>query len=76
MYFVDMNSGRTVSLQQARRDWLQFRTENQLAHAQDFKTELHDILTATLYKQNDIRIPLLTRSELARITARLNQHTN
>ena len=56
MKFIDLNDDRVYTLQDLRRDWAQFREEDPENHAPDFKTELFEILMATINGRNDLEI--------------------
>ena len=56
MQFIDLNDDRVYSLQDLHRDWAQFRQEDPEKHAPDFKTELFEILMATINGRNDLEI--------------------
>ena len=56
MKFIDLNDDRVYTLQDLRRDWAQFREEDPENHATDFKTELFEILMATINGRNDLEI--------------------
>ena len=48
MRFIDLNDDKVYTLQDLRRDWAQFLEEDPENHAPDFKTELFEILMATM----------------------------
>ena len=71
MKFIDLNDNRVYTLQDLHRDWAQFREEDPENHAPDFKTELFEILMATINGRNDLEIIGLTHREISSLTLRL-----
>lgn len=71
MKFIDLNDDRVYTLQDLRRDCAQFREEDPENHAPDFKTELFEILMATINGRNDLEITGLTPREISNIIIRL-----
>ena len=79
MKFIDLNDDRVYTLQDLRRDWAQFREEDPENHAPDFKTELFEILMATINGilmatingRNDLEIIGMTHREISSLTLRL-----
>ena len=71
MQFIDLNDDRVYTLQDLRRDWAQFREEDLENHAPDFKTELFEILMATINGRNDLEILGMTHREISSLTLRL-----
>ena len=71
MQFIDLNDDRVYSLQDLHRDWAQFRQEDPENHAPDFKTELFEILMATVNGRNDLEIIGPTHRETDRLIQRL-----
>lgn len=71
MQFIDLNDDRVYSLQDLHRDWTQFRKEDPENHAPDFKTELFEILMATINGRNDLEILELKHREISSLTLRL-----
>lgn len=71
MQFIDLNDDRVYTLQNLHRDWVQFREEDPENHAPDFKTELFEILMATINGRNDLEILGLTHQEISSLTLRL-----
>lgn len=65
MKFIDLNDNRVYTLQDLRRDWAQFREEDPENHAPNFKTELFEILMATINGRNDLEIVGLTHREVS-----------
>lgn len=70
MKFIDLNDDRVYTLQDLRRDWAQFREEDPENHAPDFKTELFEILMATINGRNDLEILSMTHREISSLTLR------
>ena len=71
MQFIDLNDDRIYTLQDLHRDWAQFRQEDPENHAPDFKTELFEILMATINGRNDLEIIGLTPREVSNYIIRL-----
>ena len=71
MKFIDLNDDRVYTLQDLHHDWTQFRQEDPENHAPDFKTELFEILMATINGRNDLEILGLTHREISSLTLRL-----
>ena len=71
MKFIDLNDDRVYTLQDLHRDWAQFREEYPENHAPDFKTELFEILMATINGRNDLEITGLTPWETSNLILRL-----
>ena len=63
MTFYDKYTERTYTLPKLHDDWKQFKAEDPLNHADDFMTELYEILMATVNGRNDCDIVGLTPSE-------------
>ena len=71
MKFIDLNDDRGYTLQDLHRDWTQFREEDPENHALDFKTELFELLMATINGRNDLEILGMTHREISSLTLRL-----
>ena len=71
MRFKDLNDDRIYTLRDLHRDWHTFREEDPWNHAEDFKTELFEILMATINGRNDLEITGMTPREISNITLRL-----
>ena len=71
MKFIYLNDDRVYTLQDLHRDWTQFREEDPENHALDFKTELFEILMATINGRNDLEILGMTHREISSLTLRL-----
>ena len=63
MKLVEIDTGRAISLPELRRDWQTFRADDQFNHADDFTTELYEILMATVNGRNDYDIDGMTPTE-------------
>ena len=63
MRLKDIDTGREFTLPELHRDWRSFRAEDPVNHADDFTTELYEILMATVNGRNDCHIVGLTPSE-------------
>ena len=64
MKLMEIDTGRTLNLPELRREWQEFRAEDPDNHADDFPTELHEILMATVNGRNDCDVVGLTPTEL------------
>ena len=71
MKFIDLNDDRVYTLQDLHRDWTQFREEDPENLALDFKTELFEILMATINGRNYLEILGMTHREISSLTLRL-----
>ena len=71
MRFIDMNDDHIYTLADLKKDWQEFRAEDPENHAPDFKTELFEILMATINGRNDLEILGLTHREVSNLTIRL-----
>lgn len=63
MRLKEIDTGRELTLPELRREWQEFRTEDPDNHADNFMTELYEILMATVNGRNDCDIVGLTPSE-------------
>lgn len=63
MTLYDANIDRTLTLTDLHREWQQFKAEEPWNHADDFTTELYEILMATINGRNDCDIIGMTPSE-------------
>lgn len=66
MTLYDANTERTYTLSELHDEWKQFKTEDPWNHADDFITELYEILMATVNGRNDCDIIGLTPSETSK----------
>ena len=71
MKFIDLNDDRVYTIADLKKDWQEFRAEDPENHAPDFKTELFEILMATINGRNDLEILGLTHHKVSSITLRL-----
>ena len=71
MQFIDLNDHSVTTLSEIRRDWLESRTADPENTAPDFKTEIFEILMATVNGRNDLEIVGLTHRETDRLIQRL-----
>ena len=71
MTFKDLNDECVYTLSQIRRDWMESRAEDPENTAPDFKTELFEILMATVNGRNDLEIVGPTHRESDRLIKRL-----
>ena len=71
MRFIDLNDDRVYTFTDLKKGWEGFRAEDPENHAPDFKTELFEILMATVNGRNDLEIPGMTHRELSSLTLRL-----
>ncbi len=71
MRFIDLNDDQIYTLADLKKDWQEFRAEDLENHAPDFKTELFEILMATINGRNDLDIIGLTPRETSNIIIRL-----
>ena len=60
-------------LSDLKADWERFRKEDPENHATDFKTELFEILMATVNGRNDLEIIGMTPAEQEKMIARLRR---
>ena len=63
MKLIEIDTGREYTLPELRREWHDFRAEDPDNHADDFTTELFEILMATVNGRNDCDIVGLTPTE-------------
>ena len=71
MRFIDLNDDRVYTLSDLHTDWHAFRAEDPENHAPDFKTELFEILMATINGRNDLEILGMTHREISSLALRL-----
>ena len=71
MGFLDLNNGIVFTLSEIKREWEAFRKEDPYNHAEDFTTELFEILMATVNGRNDLEITGLTPKELSNVIIRM-----
>jgi hypothetical protein len=66
MKLVEIDTGRAISLPELRQDWQTFRTDDPVNHADDFTTELYEILMATVNGRNDYDVDGMTPTETSK----------
>ena len=71
MLLKDLWNEELYTLPRLHRDWQEFRKEDPVNHADNFKRELFEILDATLRGRNDLEIVSPTGPELMRFYNRL-----
>ena len=71
MQFIDLNDHSVTTLSEIRRDWADAHAEDPENTAPDFKTEIFEILMATVNGRNDLEITGLTPRETSNIIIRL-----
>ena len=71
MQFIDTNDRKTYTLSEIRKEWELLRNQEPENHAQDFRTELFEILMATVNGRNDLEVIGLTHRETDRLINRL-----
>ena len=71
MRFIDLNDSRTYTIADLKKEWEELRAADPENHAQDFKTELFEILMATVNGRNDLDIIGPTPRETSNIIIRL-----
>ena len=64
MKLIDLNDDRVYTIEDLKREWETFRKEEPWNHADDFKTELFEILMATVNGRNDMEILDATPDEV------------
>ena len=71
MQFIDLNDNSVTTLSEIRRDWADPHAEDPENTAPDFKTEIFEILMATVNGRNDLEIVGPTHRESDRLIKRL-----
>ena len=71
MRFIDLNDSHTYTLADLKKEWEELRAADPVNHAQDFKTELFEILMDTVNGRNDMDIIGPTPREISNIIIRL-----
>ena len=71
MLLKDLWNEELYTLPRLYRDWQEFRKEDPINHADNFKRELFEILDATLRGRNDLEIVSPTGPELMRFYNKL-----
>ena len=62
---------RRHTIADLKKDWQEFREEDPENHAPDFKTEIFEILMATINGRNNLEILGLTHREVNNLILRL-----
>ena len=73
MTFIDTYSNENISLLQLWEEWKQFKAEDPLNHSNSFKTELFEILIASVNGRNDLDVIGLTNKELSNFIIKLRK---
>ena len=71
MRFIDLNDAHMYTLADLKKEWEAFRAEDPENHAPDFKTELFEILMATVNGRNDLGLIGPTPREINNLIIRL-----
>ena len=71
MKFIDLTDDREFTPADLKRDWAGFREEDPWNYPADFRTELFEILMATVNGRNELDIIGLTPRETDRLIRRL-----
>ena len=71
MQFIDLNDHSVATLAEIHRDWAAAHAVDPENTAADFKTEIFEILMATVNGRNDLEIAGLTHRETDRLIQRL-----
>lgn len=73
MTLVDMNDDQVYTLSDLKADWETLKDEDPDNHAQNFTTELFEILMATVNGRNDLEIVGPTPAAVSRIIENMRQ---
>ena len=73
MRLMDTTDGQSYGLPELHTEWLALRSEDPENHAGSFKTELFEILMATVNGRNDVDVIGPTTPELCRLIDRLRR---
>ena len=73
MILQDIVTGREYSLPDLKREYIIFKSEDTYNHAETFKTELFEILMATINGRNDMDIIGMTPPEITRFILKLKK---
>lgn len=65
MKFLDMETDKTITLQQMKKDYETFKKEDPDNHSETFTTELFEIIMATINGRNDLQIVGMTAKEIS-----------
>ena len=71
MTFKDLNNDSVCTLSEIKKDWDELRNQDSENCAPDFKTEVFEILMATVNGRNDLEVVGLTHRETDRLIRRL-----
>ena len=71
MKFIDLSDDRVYTLSEIRKDWEALREEDPDNYPSDFKTELFEILMATVNGRNDLEIVGPNPREVNRLILKL-----
>ncbi|MBO5570667.1 MAG: hypothetical protein J6A79_17295 [Clostridia bacterium] len=71
MKLIDLNDDRVYTITDLKKDWQVFRAQEPENHAPDFKTEVFEILMATINGRNHLEILGMTHREISSLTLRL-----
>ena len=73
MTFIDTYTDSLLTIQDIKREWEQFSTEDPDNHADRFTVELFEILMATVNGRNDMDVMGMTGPEVSRYILRLRE---
>lgn len=73
MKLYDANTEQEYSLLDLRNDWKEFREEDPENHADNFKTELFEILMATVNGRNDCTVIGMTAREISNYIVKMRR---
>ena len=71
MKLIDLNDDRVYTITDLKKDWQVFRAQEPENHVPDFKTEVFEILMATINGRNDLDVIGLTPRETSHLIFRL-----
>ena len=72
MTLYDMNTEKVYTLPELKAEYLQFRSEEPWNHAENFRSELFEILMATVNGRNDCEVVGLTAHELSEFILKMH----
>jgi hypothetical protein len=73
MRLIDLNDQRVYTVADLHRDWKKLRVAEPENHADNFRTELLEIMMATVNFRNDLEIIGLTHREVDHMILRLRK---
>lgn len=76
MKLYDEYEQREITMQELFRDWKTFSQDEPWNHADSFRTEMYEILMATINGRNDCEIIGLTPAETSRYIMRIRSAIN